>query len=104
MENNRDNVAETATGIVWLKLNKLFNKKSKPVSKELIEINISDNDEIPFKTGEESRQYAKEIESKSSLDEIPKPIFKKKLTKYNSMEEIDEAFKQSSKKVTLPWR
>ena len=76
MRINRANIAETAiAGIWWLKFKEFFNRYSKPTSKELIEIQCSD-DEIPdflppdpnntreFKTGKEMLQYAKEIGSK----------------------------------------
>ena len=41
---------------------KIFIKQSKSASRELIEIQYSDDE--PFKTGEEMLQYAKKIESK----------------------------------------
>ena len=73
METNRSIIAEIAIGIGFLIINKFknFTKQSKPASKELIEIHLSDDDDIPFKTGEEAWQYAKEIESRLQPRIIP---------------------------------
>jgi len=52
----------------WLtnpkKILKIFNKHSKPLSKELTDLHISldDDEEEPFKTGEEMWQYAQNVE------------------------------------------
>jgi len=53
------------SGERWLiikKIREIFAKFSKPHSKELIEIQFRDNDEIIFKTGEEAWQYAQKID------------------------------------------
>ena len=53
------------SGERWLirkKIREIFAKFSKPPSKELIEIQFRDNDEIIFKTGEEAWQYAQKID------------------------------------------
>jgi len=81
MGTNRASIAETAAEIGFLITNKfkIFSKQSKPTSKEVIELQLS--------------------------DDVPKPIFKKgKKPEFKSMEEIDKAFEEASEKRGPRWK